>query len=61
LTLLSGGSWMGGGPLGTESLPALLLLEEESAGGVELGLAVGSCGSGAGDEPVVEPFDGCVL
>jgi hypothetical protein len=52
LTLLSGGSWMGGGPLGTESLPALLL-EEESAGGVgvELGVADGS-GGGAGVEPL---------
>jgi len=55
---------MGGGPLGTESLPALLLLEEVSAGGVELGVAEESCG-GAGVElvvePVVEPVEGCVL
>ena len=50
---------MGDGPLGAESLP----LEEESAGGgggVELGVAEGSCG-GAGMEGVVEPLAGCVL
>jgi len=52
---------MGGGPLGAESLP-LLLLEEESAGeaGAELGVADGSCG-GAGVDPAVEPLEGCVL
>jgi len=47
LTLLGSGSWMGGGPLGTESVAALLL-EEVSAGG-------------AGVELVVEPGGGCVL
>jgi hypothetical protein len=56
---------MGGGPLGTESLP-VPLLEEEFAGGVgvELGVAGGFCG-GAGVElavdPLVEPLGGCVL
>src|ERR1022692_1024819 len=57
LTLLASGSWMGGGPVGTESLPALLLAEvsaEVSAGGVGLVPAEGSCG-GAGFELVVEP------
>ena len=54
---------MGGGPLGAESLLVLLLLEEESAGGVgvELGVAEGSCGGAGGVEPVVEPLEGCVL
>lgn len=65
---------MGGGPLGTESLAALLLLAElsaeVSAGGAGVGLvpAEGSCG-GAGVEldvelvvePDVEPGEGCVL
>src|ERR1022692_4957513 len=64
LTLLASGSWMGGGPVGTESLPALLLLAEVSAGGVGLVPAEGSSG-GAGVElvvePVVEPGEGCVL
>ena len=56
--MLGSGSWMGGGPLGTESL----LLEEVS--GVELVLAEGS-GGGAGSELVVETVvetgDDCVF
>jgi hypothetical protein len=59
---------MGGGPVGTESLPAGLLLAEVSAGGVGLVFAEGSCG-GAGVEldvelvvePDVEPGEGGVL
>ncbi len=66
---------MGGGPLGTESVPALLLLAEVSAGGV--GVELGVVAGGAGVEPVVgpeadpdvvpvvvpvdDPLDGCVL
>jgi len=58
LTLLSSGSWMGGGSVEVESPP----LAEESAGGagVGLGAAVGFCG-GAGVESVVEPAVGCVF
>src|SRR3981081_3412451 len=55
LTLLSSGSWMGGGPLGAGSLPAL---EVESGDGV--GVGAGSCG-GTGAEPVAVPLVGCVL
>jgi hypothetical protein len=68
LTLLSSGSWMGGGPLGAVSLPVLLLLslEEESAGGagVDPVLAGGFCGGagvGAVVDAGVDPVAGCVL
>jgi hypothetical protein len=60
--LLSSGSWIGGRATGAESLLVLLLLEEESAGGVgvELVLAGRFCG-GAGVGAGVELLAGCVL
>jgi len=51
---------MGGRPLGTASLPVLLLLEDESAGGAGVVLA-GGAGVGAVVVPDADPLAGGVL